>query len=654
MVNQKYPEFNLNLASIDNFPFLFQPGKIGPLHLKNRIIMAAMGNALSDDKGNVTDAMIEYYRARARGGVSMVITQFASISEDALMPYNLSIYDDKFIEGFKKLVRAIHEQGAKVCLQLMHPGMLFLLLKAIPAGISIRVPSLTPRMSKDKPFQTLDIDDIERYISKFVSASERVREAGADAVEIHACHGCLLTSFLSPALNQRTDRYGGDVNNRTRFVRQVVERIRERLGPEFPLLVRINGCDDIEGGVTPGDVVREAAILSSAGASAISISSGIEFWSTLMAPSYLTPEGVIIPVAEQVKKAVRIPVIASGKISPLLAEKILSEAKIDFVAMGRPLLAEPEFPDKLSHKGLSGVSSCLYCNNCLRTSWNSCTVNPFLYRESTSALHPATTPKKIMVIGGGLAGLQAAVILKRRGHQVTLYEKEAELGGQWRIASALPGKTGYFSAINFLKNTLDSLQVPIMLNRCISKELVKEIHPDIAIIATGAIPAKLEIPGARSANIIQANDLIIHKTEANGKIVVIGGSMVGLEVAVWLAEEGKEVTLVSHSALGGRKGPDDMITFRGLLRRIAQLRVPLYLNVNILEISGNNLMISLGEEVLPIPADTIVLAVGAKADDSLAGELKGIVPEIYLIGDCIMPGNGGQATYSAARLALKL
>ncbi len=639
---------------VSEFSSLFQPGNIGSLTINNRIIMAAMGNALADSKGMVTDAMLEYYRARAGGGAGMIITQFAAVSPDGVMPYNLSIYDDSFLPGIKQLVDIIHEQGAKACIQIMHPGMLFLLLKSVPEGVSVKVPGIIPWMSRDKQYQVLNEKDIEGYIQDFALAACRVREAGADAVELHACHGCLLSTFLSPATNRRTDLYGGNVENRARFVSRIIEAIKEKTGVGFPLIVRINGCDDIPGGVTTDEVIRQAAILGSAGADVISVSSGLEYWSTMMAPSYLTPEGTVIPVAARVKKASGFPVIVSGKISPELAARTIGEGEADFIAFGRPLLADPDLPNKLRQDDVESISRCLYCNNCIRTSWRSCTVNPFLYRESVSLLAPVDAPRKVMVVGGGLAGLHAAVLLKRRGHNVALFEKESELGGQWKIACSIPGKQGYASIISRLKLVLDKLQVTVNLNNEITREKIEEYKPDIVIVATGAVPPGLDVPGGSGKNVVQANDVIKGTVEAGSKIAIIGGSILAMETAVLLAEQGKEVTLVSHSGLGGRKGPDDMITFRGLLRRLVQLRIPLYLNAAILEVDGNSLIIRLGGEILALPADTIILAVGVQPLDGLADEIKGLVPEVYTIGDCVMPGNAAQATFSAARMALKL
>ncbi|MBN1188876.1 MAG: FAD-dependent oxidoreductase [Dehalococcoidales bacterium] len=641
-------------AQVRSFLHLFMPGNIGNLRLDNRIVMAAMGNALADDSGKVTRAMLEYYRLRAAGHPGMVITQFASISRDDIMPNNLRIHDDSYIPGLSELVRTIHSQGVKACIQLMHPGMLLLLMKVLPGGTTIKAPSITARMAKDRAYKEIDSEDIERYILEFAEAAWRVREAGADALELHACHGCLLSTFLSPAINRRTDSYGGSVENRSRFARLVIEAIRNKLGSEFPLIVRINGCDGVDGGVTTSEVVRQSEILRSAGASAISISSGLEYWSVLMAPSYLTPDGVVIPVAGEVKKVSGIPVIVSGKIGPELADRTVENGWADFIALGRPLLADPGLPDKLRAGKEEEVVRCLYCNNCLRSSWRSCTVNPFLFRESATALSPAAAKKKIAVVGGGLAGMQAAVLCRQRGHDVSLYEKEPELGGQWAIASRLPGKEGYFNAIRHLEHLLTVLKVPVKPGYEITPERMRAIGPDIGIIATGASPVELDLPGANQENTVQANDVIRGRVEVEGKIIVIGTSILALETAVFLAEQGREVVLAGHGVLGGRKGPDDLITFRGLVKRLIDLRVPLYLNAGLLEIDGNALIITIGGEITSLSFNKIVTAIGVRPLDRLSEELKGIVPEIYLAGDCIQPGSAAQATYSAARLALKL
>jgi len=598
--------------------------------------------------------MCDYYAARAKGGAGLITTQFFSINEDDMMPYSLALYDDKFIPGIRKLVQKIHCHETKVSVQLMHPGMLMVLLPFLPDDTTLEVPSITPWMIDKKPYQEVDRDQIKQYINDFAVAAGRAAETGVDAIELHACHGCLLSTFLSPATNRRTGLYGGSVENRARFAKEVVAAIRSVIDKDLPLIVRINGNDDVIDGITPDEVIEQASILKAAGADAISISSGLEYWSTAMAPSYYAPGGSNVDIAARVRDKVKLPVITSGKITPELAADVLSDDKVDFIALGRPLLADPELPARLQENRPEDIRRCLYCNNCLKSMWRSCAVNPFLYKESMLPLKPAETAKHIMVIGGGLAGMQSAVTLAERGHKVTLYEKERELGGQWYIASKMYEKEHYISLIDSLQRKLTQLHVTVEAGVEVTVEQVKIAKPGAVIIATGAIPRTLNVLGIDSDHVIQANDVIMGSKQVKGETIVIGSNMLGMELSVSLAENGHDITLVSHGRLGGRKGPDEKITFRTLMRRIIDQKIPLYLNTKILEITGTHLILGLDDEIITLPADTIVLAVGAVSQYGLADQLKEIVPEVYTVGDCVVLGNAAQAIYGAAHLAIKI
>jgi len=635
---------------------LFQPGKIGRLELKNRLVMPAMGTTLASPDGQVTSRMIDYYVERAKGGVGLIVTQFSCISPDSGPPRSLCIYDDKFISGLRELAAAVHEHGAKIAVQTCHLGMIMEQV-GHPKDEKIAVPSMLPWMEEKGCFKEASSSDIDRYVEYFAEATRRAKDAGFDAVEFHACHGCLLSSFLSPALNRRSDEYGGSTENRTRFSCRILARSRQKVGPDFPLIFRINGDDDYEEGDQSDDTAHQAVLLEEAGADAISVSAGMEFWSPLSLPCYMYPAGVNVPLAEAVKKAVRVPVVAAGKIDPVLGEHILEKGKADFIALGRPLLADPHLPNKAREDKLEDIRRCIYCNNCLVASkrrFRSCTVNPFLFRESEYPPKPAPVKKKVVVIGGGLAGMQAAAILGQRGHDVSLYEREGELGGQWRVAFTLKAKQSYATFVDHLSKNLSQAKVKVFTGTEVTKEFISKLKPVAVVLATGAVPLALNVLGAGQKNVVQANDVIMGQVEVGRRVVVLGGRFLGMEMAIDLAEQGKEVSLVSRSRISGKKRPIERHTYKALMRRLIELRVPLYPNCSVIEITGKGVYVEHNEGAFLLEADTVVLAVGTKSQNGLATELKGTVPEIYQIGDCIEPEDAATATYEAARVALQI
>jgi len=634
---------------------LFQPGNIGKMHLENRLIMAPLGTVLLDSEGGVTDNLLDYYQPRSAGGVGLVIAQCASPNIEAKALYSLGIYDDKFVPGLKQLFQVIHEGGAKVAVQLMHPGLLIVAGGFAAPGVLVKVPSLTSWMIGDLPYTEVSEDDIDGYVEDYYEAARRAKEAGADAVELHACHGCLVGGFMSPLMNLRTDQYGGSEENRIRFPRRILERIKEKLGKDYPVIVRISASDDVPGGVTIDEAMHQAATLEQAGADAFHVSAGLEYLSGLNIPCFTYTEAPILPLAEKIKSAVNVPVIAVGKINPELAEQIIESGRVDFVAMGRPLLADPELPRKLKEGRRDEIRWCLHCNNCVSLKLPlSCTINPWLYRESIPSPPAVEKPKKVVVIGGGLAGMQVAVLISERGHKVSLYEKASELGGQWNIAVAVPGKEGFANFTDYLKRSLDKADVPVTLGTEVTKEQVLAMKPDAVVVATGAVPLGLDIPGATGRNVVQSNDIFTGKVEAKGKIVVVGARFNAIEVAIMLAEQGKQVSIVSRGKLGGRKGPQNTFVFKTLARRLLELGIPLYLNTPVLEITEGSVVIGWEGEILFLPADTVILAVGAQSENKLAQELKGLVPEVYSIGDCEKPRDASSATFDAARVAEKI
>jgi len=636
---------------------LFRPGKIGSMEVNNRIIQAAMGNALAIPEGYVTEDMIEYYLARVRGGVGLIISQATTVSTDA-GTVNMRINDDKFIPGLKKLSAAVHRNGGKMAIQLAHLGLVLLKLEA-PQTLVIPVPSILPWMSRwmelGVVFKEMSLEDIDHYVEDFAEAVRRTRDAGFDGAEFHAAHGLLINEFMSSVTNHRTDEYGGSAENRARFICDILTRSRKKAGQDFPLIVRMNGDDDHEGGTTPNEAVRQAILIEQAGADAVNISAGIEYLSAITIPCYLYPSGPFVPLAAKVKKAVGIPVITAARLNPILGERVIREGKADFIALGRPLLADPELPNKAREGRLKDIYQCISCNNCisgLAKRPMSCTVNPFLFREKERALKPTTSPRRIMVVGGGPAGMQAATLLAQRGHKVSLYERNQKLGGQWNIAIAQDSKSTHSSFLEHLSLDLNKSGAEIILGKNVTKKLVQHTKPDVMILATGAVPQILDVPGADGRNVLQANDVLSGKVKVGEKVVVIGARSLGMEVAIQLAEQGKKASLVSRGGLGGINVPVEAFVYRALMKQLINLRIPLYPYCPVREITRRGVYIEIGEDLFLLEADTVVLAVGARPDNKLAEELQDSVSEIFKIGDCSQPRNVREATDEATEVAL--
>lgn len=643
---------------------LFEPIRIGKLELKNRIVMPAMCSKLGTEFGAVSDRLIDYYVERAKGGVSLIIIENTCIDWPAGKAGTSPIRADdwKFVQGLHDLAEAVHPYGTKIATQLHHTGRQNSVMVSTE-GQQLVAPSAIPCLPSggDMP-RALTMEEIEELVGKYVQGAIITRAAGFDALEIHGAHGYLITQFMSPYTNKRTDEYGGDFEGRMKFPLKIVEGIRAAVGPDFPIIFRLSADEYIEGGLTLEDNKLIAQKLESAGVDALSVSAGIYEsppWYSRIFPAMGMPVGCNVHLAEGIKRVVNIPVIVAGKLgNPVLAEEVLKEGKADLIAMGRPLLADPELPKKAAEGRLDDIRPCLYCNEAcagnLSRMWRiSCQVNAALGREKEYEIRPAEKAKRVLIIGGGPGGMEAARVAALRGHDVTLYEKEEKLGGQLLPASVPQFKQPIKDQVQYLENQIKKLGVKIELAREATPGLVKELKPEVVILATGATPLIPEIPGAQTENVATASDILLGKREAGEKVVIVGGGEVGSELAWFLAEKGKKVTIVEM--LYGVAMDMNLFSRFYLLNKLAELGVEVLIATTAEEITDKGVVaVDMSGNRQVIEADTVALAVGFRSNNDLEEKLKGEVPELYTIGDCVKPGKILGAIHGGARVARQI
>lgn len=633
---------------------LFSPGRIGKIEIKNRIMMAPMGTFSYDAEGVPSEHTLDYLAERARGGVGLIISHGVRVAPETQSVGAPNLFDDKYIPIMSRISKAIHDAGAKCALQLNHAG------RAV-AGNTVIGPSRTPYVRKGVTLKEASKEDIRRLVELYSDAARRVMQAGFDMVEIHAAHGYLLSSFISPFTNRRTDEYGGSPENRARFLCEVVESIRDKVGPDFPISVRFSGADFLSGGTTIKDSMIQAPLFETAGANLLHVSAGARETDEVQFLTYLWPDAYITDLAARIKKVVKIPVCTVGKIGdPVLANRLLEQGKADFIALGRALLADPHWPRKAMEGRLDEINRCLYCNNCAdqdearENKRIFCTVNPTLFREKEYQIKKVSEPKKVMVIGGGLAGLQAARVAAERGHSVTLFEAANELGGAWNIASAMPHKEIYRNLTRQLTSGLKAANVKVVLSKKVDVELVKAEKPDAVVVATGATPIVPDVVGANGSNVVQAVDVVLGKVKTGSKVVIIGGRLIGMETALYLAEKRKKVWIITLNRLGENGKKLDRRIYRTLRDLLTKHGVQIFTGTSAVEIRPDGVFSHDGGDILWLPADTVVLACGYQADTELLEKVRGLIPQIYSIGDCNKPRDGLAATREGMEIGLKV
>jgi 2,4-dienoyl-CoA reductase-like NADH-dependent reductase (Old Yellow Enzyme family)/thioredoxin reductase len=627
---------------------LLEPFSVGTMNLRNRLVMSPMINNYATGEGYVTDRTLAYYEARAAGGVGLIIVEAACVDAPVGKgaALQLAIDDDKCIPGLRELAAVIHKHGAKAAVQLHHAGRI---TSSRFTGCQPVAPSPIPFPGDElvgvhAVFETpreLTVDEIRNVIGRFAEAAVRAKTAGFDAVEIHAAHGYLINEFLSLLSNNRQDQYGGDLENRARMLVETIAAVKKAVGDSYPVLCRINGEEvRFEGGGTVKDAQEIAKICQAAGIAAIDVS-----YMAGPDPSYLPmsakPKGYLVHAAEAVKKAVSIPVIAVYRLTPAVGEQVIKEGKADLIAIGRGFLADPQLSNKAAEGRLDEITPCIVCNTCQYdiTSENAslrCAVNPAQGKEGECSITKATRPKKVLVIGGGPGGMKAAIIAAQRGHQVTLFEKEGTLGGQLILAAVPPYKDTLVELTNSLSAQVTRAGVNIVLGKDVTITDAESMAPDAVILATGIMPFVPEIKGIDTSNVVLAEDVLAGKATVGQRVIIIGGELVGCETAEFLTDAGKEVTIM-------RKGPTIAADFspmnrESLIGRLTLKNVTMLTGVRYEEITAKGLVITNKEgQKQTIPADTFILAAGARPNTELLDVLKGKVPELYQIGDCLEP-----------------
>jgi len=605
-----------------NLDALFSPFSIGTLEMQNRIVMPPMATNYASEEGFATERQTAYYVERARGGVGYITVEHTGILQQGkASPNMLLVSTDEHASRIEKMIEAVHGAGGKIIVQINHAGRQ---TSSAVTGSPIVGPSPISCPTRNEIPRELSVDEIEEITEAFSMAAQRVKKAGADGVELHMAHGYLLCSFLSPFSNRRRDQYGGDVQGRARLAGEVLNSVRNRVGPDFPIICRLSGDEYVDGGLKIEDTTQIAQILEKGGADALHVSACNAASGYLNHPPYYIEEGVFVHLAQAIKSVVRIPVITVGRIrNPTMADEVLRDGKADL------------------------------CIQTFRKESVRCAVNPEAGNEYRFRLSKSDRPKKVWIVGGGPGGLKAAEIAALRGHQVTVFEKDHKLGGRMRLAAIPPKKAILNDFLDFLERKVKGLGVTLELGKELTPDMVGTEKPDAVIVATGAVPLIPDWKGMEESRALSVDEVLSKEVDVGRRVLVVGAGGIGAELADFLSEMRKEVTLVEML----EEIASDLVVHlkHYLSKRLAEKGVTILTSTKVKELGKGYVVVEDDSGTRKIADfDAIVLAVGSTANDRIVKGIEGKVPELYVIGDASEPREALDAVYEGEEIALKI
>jgi 2,4-dienoyl-CoA reductase-like NADH-dependent reductase (Old Yellow Enzyme family)/thioredoxin reductase len=636
-----------------HFPNLFSPSSIGTCTVRNRIIMALFPTKYATDS-RVNAKMTAFYEARALGGAGLIVLDGPCLDYPALYkgPTELRWDQDVYVKPLKELLQVIHDRGSKAFMHLNYPKEK--VFKEPVKGAKQKGAEWVLPLAN-----TMSSIEASRIIDVMAAGASKARAVGYDGVEIQASYGDLIAQLLSPLLNKRTDDMAGCLENRARFLVRLIQQVKVEAGSDFPVMVKLVCHEFVPGGLDVGDAKEIAALLEQAGADAIVANGGNKSTKFRTIPTHESLAGSLVDLAAGIRSVVRIPVVAIGKINrPDLAEDIICDGKADFVAMARALVADPEFPDKAAQGKVDDIRGCICClQDCTEKGvpgiGRCCTVNPFAGHEYDWKVTPAAVRKRVLVVGGGPSGMQAAVVAGERGHAVELWERAGELGGQALLAGLAPHKGEVAEAVRYLRHRLAKSSVQVVLNKEARLEQILSWAPDVVIVATGSRAGRLRLPGSDADNVVDVRTAFRQGGVSGRNIVIVGGGDTGCEAAEWLADQGCQVSVLEM--LPKVLPKMSSIPRERLLARLSAKGVQILTRSEVTSIEKARVCaIDEGGKACTPAADTIVVAVEPVSEKELARALEGHVKEVVTVGDAVVPGNIGFALKSATEVALRI